>query len=65
NLSSGKFILQIFIEQLFYLYQLFLKELFAIPICNGHTYTTLLKICQALKLSSAILEDLKIGELED
>jgi len=49
-LSSGKFILQIFIEQLNYFYQLFLKELFAIPICNGHTYITLLKICQAENL---------------
>jgi len=48
-----------------YFYQLLLKELFAIPICNGHTYTTLLKKCQALKLPSAILEDLKIGGLED
>jgi len=65
NLSSGKFILQIFIEQLNYLYQVILKELFAIPICNGHTYTTLSKICQALKLPSAILEDLKIGIFED
>ena len=41
-------------QVLFFLYVLcylnFLKELFAIPICNGHTYTTLSKICQVENL---------------